>query len=136
MVAIVAACGGSPPGAKTRVVEGNGFAFEAPAGGGATVQVRTFPLARPYSPALFELVRPEIERVAKQVQAKVGGTIEGRAVTVGGRKAWQYDLVHGDVFEQLTFVLRGKREYELYCRRGKGDSNRPCERLLATFRLR
>jgi hypothetical protein len=136
MVAIVAACGGSPPAGKARIVQGKGFTYEAPVGGGSTVEVRTFSLARPYSPALFELARPEIERVAKQVQAKVGGTLEGRAVTVAGRKTWQYDLVHGDVFEQLTFVLQGKREYELYCRRGKGDSNRPCERLLATFRLR
>ena len=136
MAAIVAACAGSPPVAKTRVVEGKGFTYEVSAGGGETVDVRTFPLARPYSPVFFERARPEIERVAQRLQAKVGGRLESRAVTVAGQKAWQYDLVHGDVFEQLTFVLRGKREYELYCRRSEGDSNRSCERLVATFTLR
>jgi hypothetical protein len=100
------------------------------------VAVRTFPLSRRYSPALFSKVRVEVERVAKQLQQQLGATLSGRIVTVAGERAWQYDLAHGDQVEELTFVLRGKTEYELYCRRAKSDSSAPCVRLVSSFKPR
>lgn len=104
--------------------------------GDSKLEVRQFLLRRAYDPALFTKVAPEIDRVARQLAARLEATTTGRTVTVAGQKGWQYDFVHGDVFEQLTFVLRGKVEYQLYCRRSKNESNRPCERLVASFTLR
>jgi hypothetical protein len=129
------------------VVAGNGYTFAAPEGwaikrstrltaaseGERTVQVSTFPLVRAYTAALFEQVQPEIERVATKLKERLHAKLTGRTVDVAGERAWQYDLVHGDVVEQLTFVLRGKREFQLYCRRGTGDSNAPCSTLVSSF---
>lgn len=127
-----------------------GYSVEVPAGwklvghahlltalhGDARVEVRLFPLRRAYDPALFQQVGPEIERVARALAKRLGAKTTGRAVTVAGQKTWQYDVFNGKGFEQLTFVLRGKVEYQLYCRRAKNESNRPCERLVSSFRLR
>jgi hypothetical protein len=142
---IVAACGGSPAVAA-QTVSAPGYAFEAPGGwkadgarvvhGEGIVEVRTFPLARAYAPALFDKVKPEIERVAQQLGTQLKASPVKRAVTVAGQQALQFDFTHGNVFEQLTFVLRGKTEYQLYCRRAKSDSATPCERLVASFTLR
>jgi hypothetical protein len=148
-LAIVAGCGGS--GATgPRVVAERSYSVELPASwkldrgprlltasqGDAKLEVRRYPLRRAYAPALFDKVRPEIDRVAHALGLQLKATATGRTLPVSGEKAWQYDFVHDDVFEQLTFVLRGRTEYQLYCRRAKGDANRSCERLVATFRLR
>jgi hypothetical protein len=142
---ILAACGSSPTVAA-QTVTGPGYAFEAPGGwkaegaravhGNDIVEVRKFPLARAYAPALFDKVKPEIERVAQQLGTQLKTSPVERAVTVASEQALQFDFTHGSVFEQLTFVLRGKTEYQLYCRRAKSDSATPCERLVATFTLR
>ena len=139
---IVAACGGSPP-TLAQTVTGPGFAFEAPAGwtangaqlvhGEDIVEVRRFPLVRTYAPSLFEQTKPEIERVARQLAAQLKALPVERTVTVAGENALQFDFAHGKVFEQLTFVLRGKTEYQLYCRRATSGSATPCERLVASF---
>ena len=148
-VAIVAGCGSSPS-TPARVVSEPGYTAEVPGGwkvvrqmrlltasqGDATVEVRLFPLRRAYDPALFDQVGPEIERVARELAKRLGASTTGRAVTVAGQKTWQYDVVNSKRFEQLTFVLHGKVEYQLYCRRSNSDSNHPCERLVASFTLR
>ena len=103
--------------------------------GDSRVEVRLFPLRRAYTPAFFDQVGPEIERVARQLAKRLGATATGRTVIVAGQKTWQYD-VNGKGFEQLTFVLHGKVEYQLYCRRAKNQSNRSCERLVGSFTLR
>ena len=104
--------------------------------GGARLEVRRFPLRRSYAPALFATVSPEIDRVARSLGAQLGAKVTGRTVTAGGRRSRQYDLVHGDVFEQLTFVLRARIEYQLYCRRAKSESNGGCARWVSSFRFR
>jgi hypothetical protein len=148
-LAIVAGCGGSSS-QPARPVAGPGYEVGVPLGwkvvrgprflrafqGGARLEVRQFPLRRPYLPALFAKVAPEIDRVAQALGAQLGAKVTGRTLTAGGERSWQYDLVHGDVFEQVTFVLRGKTEYQLYCRRGKSESNSACDRFVSTFRLR
>jgi hypothetical protein len=145
---IVAGCGGS--GLKTRVLAGNGFTFEAPFGwqvetsarstsasnGKKVVQASVLPLARAYTPSLFEQVQPEIERVATALKEQLKSTIAGRTVQVAGDRAWQYDLTRGDTVWQVTFFLRGKREFQLYCRRTSRDSNAPCSKLVSSFKLR
>ncbi len=145
---IVAGCGGS--GLKTRVLAGNGFTFEAPSdwtventarstsasNGKKVVQASVLPLARAYTPALFAKVQPEIERVATALKEQLQSTIAGRTLQVAGERAWQYDLTRGDTFWQVTFFLRGKREFQLYCRRRSGDSNAPCSTLVSSFRPR
>ena len=147
--AIVAGCGGAGSQAA-RLVAGPLFSVEVPLGwqverrlrllavsqGAARLEVRRFPLRRPYAPALFATVSPEIDRVAHSLGAQLGAQVTGRTVTAGGRQSRQYDLVHGDVFEQLTFVLRARTEYQLYCRRGKSESNERCARLVSSFRFR
>ncbi len=147
LATILAGCGGSR--GKSVVVTGADYSFSAPAGwsiahtgrrvsvsqGNEIVQVSTFPLARAYTPALFDAVQPEIARVATQLKNQLHATLASRTLDVAGRRAWQYDLVHGSVFEQVTFVLRGKREYQLYCRRGTGDSDAACARLVDSFSL-
>lgn len=148
-VAIVAGCGSSPS-TPARVVSEPGYSVEVPAGwtvvrharlltatqGGSKLEVRQFPLRSAYDPALFAKVAPEIERVARDLAAQLRAKTTERTVTVAREKAWQYDFVHGEVFEQVTFVLRGKVEYQLYCRRASSESNRPCERVTSSFTLR
>ena len=144
---ILAGCGGSS--GKSIEVRGTDYSFRAPADwsiarmgrrvsvsqGSKVVQVSTFPLARAYTPALFVAVQPEITRVATQLRNQLHASLSSRTLDVAGRRAWQYDLVHGSVFEQLTFVLRGRREYQLYCRHGTGESGAPCARLVDSFSL-
>jgi hypothetical protein len=148
-VAIVAGCGSSPS-TPARVLSEPGYSVEVPEGwkvvrharllsvslGDSKLEVRQFPLRRAYDPALFAKVAPEIDRVARQLAARLGAETTGRTVTVSGLKAWQYDFAHDAVFERLTFVLRGKVEYQLYCRRANDAANGPCDRLVASFTLR
>lgn len=110
---ILAGCGGSSHPGETGVE-----------------RVTTFPLAKAYDPALFDRVKPEIERVAAQLAAKLKARTTERTVTVAGQKSLQFDLTHGGVTEQVTFVLLGKKEYELYCSRAAAAS---CKRLVETF---
>jgi len=124
--------------------------FEAPSGwtvehtlrtasawtGRQLVQVTVLPLGRAYSPALFAKVQPEIERVATGLKDKLHATVAGRTLRVAGEQAWQYDLKSGDTVWQVTFFLRGKREFQLYCRRTSRDSNAPCSTLVSSFRPR
>jgi hypothetical protein len=114
---ILAGCGGSANPGKTADL----------------VRVTTFPLAKPYDPSLFDEVKPEVERVAQRLATKLKASVTERTVTVAGEPALQFDLEHGDVVEQVTFVLQGKKEYQLYCRRAKGGDAAACERLVAEF---
>ena len=79
---------------------------------------------------------PEIDRVAHALGTQLKAKVTGRTVTAGGEQAWQYDLVHGDVFEQLTFVLRGKTSTSSTAGARRATRTRPCDRLVSSFRLR
>jgi hypothetical protein len=148
-LAILSGCGGSG-GFDTRVVRGDGFTFQAPVGwevgraqrtvtvnhGADVVQVRRSPLARTYTPELFDRVQPEIERVAKQLAGQLGVKLTGpRVLEVAGERAWQFDYAHEGFQEQLTFVLRGNVEFQLYCRRAVNGDGGPCHRLVESFAL-
>ena len=92
---IVAGCGGSAK-PKGEIVAGTGFRFSAPAGwtikragttvtaaqGGGLVRVSTFPLARPYSPALFPRVAGELKARMTALAAHGGGKVAGTGEAV------------------------------------------------------
>jgi hypothetical protein len=151
--------GGGGSGAATTAstggqrVDGTGFSFGAPAGWKAEVQptsakasqsptrivsVAVLPLVRPYRTALFPKVVPELDRVAAELAAKLGGRVTSKAtVSVAGRRARQYEIVHGDLVDRITFVLRGKENFQLTCRWRTTDGEpAACAQLAATFALR
>jgi hypothetical protein len=150
-VLILSACGGSAePKAQGswQTVRGPGFSFQAPAGwkivatakrvtashGASLVQVATYPLVKPYTDALFGKVEVELrarmEDLARQSGERVRGT---KTVTANGRRAHMFELGDGDHVDEYTFVLQGKREYLLLCRRPEGPQTDYCARLITSF---
>ena len=47
-----------------------------------------------------------------------------------------YAVLSKDFVERITFVLDGKREYQLLCRYRAGDDEPACAALGSSFRLR
>jgi len=143
---ILAGCGGSGS-ANWQQVQGDGFTFEAPAawtvGGAAAtngavdrVEVLVFHLVRPYDPARRAATARELDRVAGRVATQLKGSVSSRrSLQVAGLDARTYALAFGGKIEQITFVLRDQREYELLCRRSEGADDAPCAHLLASFQL-
>ena len=140
-------------------VTGRAFAFSAPAGwtvkrtvdltsaapsADATtiVSVAVLPLRRSYRPSLWPRVVPELDRVAEELAAELHGDLDAmRTVAVAGSRARQYEISfarRGDrLREQITFVLRGRREYQLLCRwSAAGDEPDACALLVSSFTLR
>lgn len=94
------------------------------------VKVDTFPLARAYTPKLFTKVESELAVRMAAVAAKTGGTLQGHSVVeAGGIKSHSYDVKVGPRVDTYTFVLRGKREYQLLC---TSDAN-VCAHLVSSF---
>jgi hypothetical protein len=98
------------------------------------VQVTRLPLIRPYRPALFERVVPELDRTAKQLGEEAGASVTGRTLRVLGERVRQYDLQFSGRVEQLTFVLRDRKNFQLLCRREDDGDDAPCKRLVTSFR--
>lgn len=100
------------------------------------VQVTTFPLAKPYTPELFAKVGPEIRIRMEQVAKQSGGRISGRTVaSPAGIKSHVYEVTVGDHVDTYAFVLRGRREYQLLCRRKSSSKEDFCEQLVTSFAL-
>jgi hypothetical protein len=104
------------------------------------VSVTRYPLLRPYRPALWVRVVPELDRAASQLAKQQNGKVgDSRTVTIAGRNARSYDIDYERdgkaLVERLAFVLRGKTEYLLLCRYDRGGDTAACGRLLATFTL-
>jgi hypothetical protein len=133
-------------------VGGNGFTFAAPAGWEVKrsartvaaedgdvdrVQVTTFRLVKPYRPALFAAASRELDRVAEQLADRLKGRLTTRrTITVAGRKARQYVIDHDGTSQEITFVLRGRNEYQLLCRREDDGDGAACRLLVDRFALR
>src|SRR5438093_5990927 len=145
---IFAGCGGSSAGEQAQTLNGRGFRFAAPAGwrvrrdarmlsasrGGELVQVATFSLLKPYTADLFAPVEKELRARMRQVAAQSGGTVSGSTtVTAGGIRSHAYEVTVGDHVDEYTFVLRGRREYQLLCRRAKSSGADACKQLVRTF---
>jgi hypothetical protein len=149
-VLILAGCGGSSePKAQSQIVKGRGFSFKAPVGwhiqhsirgsaasqGSELVQVSTFPLVRPYTAPLFGRVAQELALRMKTIARETGGTLTGmHTVTAGGVKSHRFDVKVDGHVDQYTFVLIGKREYQLLCRFRTSSSDAFCSDLLTSFR--
>jgi hypothetical protein len=145
---ILAGCGGSTQKDASQTVRGRDFQFAAPAGwhvskartsASATldsqlVQVTTFPLVKPYDEALFDKVRRELDSRMQAVAAQLHGKVTGsRTVTASGIRSHSYDVAAGGDVVEYTFVLQGRREYQLLCRRPSSASDAPCVQLLGSF---
>lgn len=149
---ILSACGGSAkPEAHAsawQTVAGSGFRFQSPKGwkveqgakrttasqGANLVQVSTFPLVRAYSDALFDKVEVELRARMEDLARQSGGKIAGaKTVTANGARAHMFELASADHVDEYTFVLRGKREYLLLCRRPAAKQADYCARLLTSF---
>ncbi len=148
----LAACGG---GSKPQALTGEGYSFQAPgawkvtrtpqsvvaAHGDDAVSVTVFRLTHPYRVALWPKVVPELDGIA----ANLAGQLRGKAgtgvtVTIAGLQARRYDIAFQrdgrDLVERITFLLDGRREYQLLCRYRAGGDERPCAALGSSFRLR
>ena len=132
LVFILSACGGSATRerAPTRIVQGPGFSFSVPATwtttrtaarvvarhGDAEVSATLFPLLKRYEPARFDAAAQELDRVARTLAEKSGGTLSESVTTVvDGRKIRAYRYAAHGTHTRIGFLLEGKREYQLVC---------------------
>jgi hypothetical protein len=160
LVLAAAGCGGGDGGRTTETtvtggqeVRGNGFVFRAPEawqktmrttsasarqGTSTLVSVVVLPLVKPYRIALFPQVAQELDRVADTYAANLKGTVDSRrTVEVAGRQAREYRIAHGGLVDLITFVLRGRRSYQLTCRWREADGEpAACAQLSASFAFR
>jgi hypothetical protein len=96
--------------------------------------VATFPLLRRYDSTLFKKVATELRTRMLQIAGETKGRLSGeRTVNAGGIRSHAYDLTKGDQVDEYTFVLAGKREYLLLCRRSSDEKAEACERLATSF---
>lgn len=130
---------------------GNGYTFAAPAawkvkrtartvsaedGDVDRVQVTTFRLVKPYRPALFAAAAKELDRVAAELARRLDGKIaSAKTLDVADRKVRTYRIDYDGKTQQLTFVLDGRREYQLLCRRDSDGGDEACQLLVSSFAL-
>lgn len=156
-VTTLAACGGGGGGSShpaTQTIKGSHFLFQAPFSwhvkrrgsqvGAAPkpiapelVSVSVFPLLRAYRPALFNAVSRELDGDARQLATRLGGSVESsQTVVVAGTRSRQYVLHYtsggNDFHQRITFVLRGKTEFQLLCR-WTGTEPSVCAQLTSSF---
>jgi hypothetical protein len=148
---IQAGCGEGPKHGSSKVVGGNGFLFAAPAAWRVTrdgreltaageepslVSVQVFPLVKAYAPALFTEASRELDGVADDLARGLGGTVtSARTVIIDGGRARQYEVRYRDLLQEITFVLAGRREYQLLCRRKADDGHEACVQFVSSFKL-
>lgn len=103
---------------------------------GSLVEVSTFPLARPYDSTLFSAVAKELNARMAVLAKESGGTVTaGRPVTVAGIRSHSYQVASDGMVDEYVFVLRGKREFQLLCRRRSSGSDDHCKLLATSFRV-
>jgi hypothetical protein len=142
------------------VIRGPGFRFSAPGSwhvrrqgtevsaapkptAAELVSVSRFPLLKPYDPMLFDKVATELDKSAAGLAKQLGGSVtDSSNGTVAGQRVRRYALVYpqskdsNDKYSaRITYVLRGKTEFELFCRwDGTGAEPDYCLRLEKSFR--
>lgn len=133
-------------------MSGDGYRFDAPAGwkvtrtariisaaeGDELVSVTVFPLAKPFRVELWEKAVPELDRVAGQLAAELGGRVAvSETSTLASRRARSYEIEYTTggkpLVERIGFVLVGKREYQLLCRYAGDDD--ACAAFMLSFTL-
>lgn len=123
-------------------VRGTGFTIQVPEGwavtrpatgvtarhGAGLVSVSVFPLVKAYEPGKFAAAAKELDGVAAQLAQQAGTPLTKReTVTVANRRIRAY--MYGG--RRIGFVLVGKREYQLFCRRAA----KACDLLFSSFTL-
>ena len=106
----------------------------------------TFRLSRPFRPALWEEAVRELNDVAARLAERLGPTAlveQTRDATVARRRARVYEIGYrregARLVDRVTFVLVGRREYQLTCRIDAAEpepGEEACAELLRSFRLR
>jgi hypothetical protein len=105
--------------------------------GPAIVQVSTFPLMKRYEDRLFGRVATELRSRMRDIARQTGGKLGvEQTVTADGVRSHAYDVTAGERVDRYTFVLSGKREYLLLCRRTSADGVPVCARLVTSFARR
>ena len=151
MLPILAGCGGSGHSNQPAVrVDGSGYGFTVPAGwkvargargieaskGADLVRIATFPLVHAYRDGLFDAVESELAARMRVLASESGGKLSrASTVTVDGMRSHSYTVDDGGNVDRYTFVLRGKREFLLICRRRSSDGDAACRQLLASFHV-
>ena len=131
---------------------GEGFHFAAPAGWAVVrkgpsvaavdgdvdrVEVLRFTLEKTYRPELFAAASKELDGVVSRLAGQLSGKVSSRSTSeVAGRKARSYTIDYGPgKTQEITFVLEGRNEFQLLCRRSSSASNDTCAQLFSTFAL-
>jgi hypothetical protein len=100
------------------------------------IEVQTFRLVRPYRAELFAAASRELDAVARNLAAQLGGRVASSASTkVAGHDARAYRIDFDEHVSEITFVLDGRREYELLCRRLADAGGETCKTFVKSFRL-
>ena len=101
------------------------------------VEVLRFRLEKRYRPALFAAAAHELDGVAARLAGQLGGRLADQATSqVDGRKARTYTIEYGPgKTQQIAFVLDGRDEFQLLCRRASSATDADCARLFASFAL-
>ena len=96
-----------------------------------------FTLQKEYRPSLFQAASGELDRVIAGIAKQLAGTVASRStVQIAGRRSRSYRVDYdGDKTEQIAFVLEGRTEYELLCRRKLAEPSTACDTLFASFTL-
>jgi hypothetical protein len=152
LVLILAGCGGSSAAKpQWQRVSASGSTFQAPRDwkiakhGTATVaqsglelvQVSAFPLVHPYTAGLFIKVETELRARMAAVAQQTGGVLDGHStVTAAGIRSHMWSVRAADRVDEYVFVLRGKHEFQLLCRRKSSSPSDVCDRLVSSFALR
>jgi len=109
-------------------------------GGVDLVQVRVLPLVKTYRPARYRAVAAELDRATEalvhQPQLPHARLVEKRDSRIAGRRVRSYRIDFGPgKTERLAYVLQGKTEYLLLCRRLTDEADDTCGQLFSSFAL-
>ncbi len=133
------------------MVQGVGYRFEAPSGwkverrgqgasasdgAVALVGVSRFRLQKPYRPALFAAASKELDGIAERLADQLDGRVaSSQTVRAAGARARSYRIEAGNSVQELTFVLRARREFQLLCRRKRDGQDDACRAFVSSFAL-
>jgi hypothetical protein len=100
-------------------------------------------LERPYTPSRFTEAAKELDGVATELAAQLGGRVtDSRTTNVAGMRIREYELTARDaqghrLDDDVGFVLSGTREVQLVCQApaGSGDPDGACGLLFKTLSL-
>jgi hypothetical protein len=101
------------------------------------LEVLSFTLEKSYTPARFAAASRELDGDAARLAGELSGHLAARSTTeVTGHKARAYRIEYGHgKTQEIVFLLDGKNEFELLCRRQASASASECAQLFSSFAL-